>query len=68
MARNNEHRAPDYILKVRGEKKKWNRVGVLWVNPSGCLSIKLDPFVVISGATTKLISGFSKDYQEKKKK
>lgn len=59
-----ESRKPDYSVgamnKITGEKQF--SVGGAWKNDDGPISIKLDPFVVLTGNKDIVITMFPREY------
>lgn len=62
---NKFHRTPDYILKAKAVDGREGRVGAIWVNPSGNLSVKLDPFISLTASEIELLTGFPKEREAK---
>jgi len=58
-------RSPDYQIKAMTRPGslplRLGRIGAGWSNPDGSISIKLDPFVVISAADDLIITVFPID-------
>ena len=62
-------RLPDYTLgalnKTTDEK---NHVGAAWLNNDGTISIKLNPFIVLSASPDLVMTLFTSSYRSKQKK
>ena len=60
-------RIPDYDLSVLSKSNEHKgKVGVGWINQDGSISIKLNPFVVLSASQDLLITLFRYDREYKK--